>query len=52
MSPFNRRDFLKTGGALMVGGMLIPACTSKMIEEASWRFFTKDEAACVAALCE
>ncbi len=36
----------------MVGGMLIPACTSKMIEEASWRFFTKDEAACVAALCE
>lgn len=52
MSPFNRRDFLKTGGALMVGGVLIPACTPKMIEEASWRFFTKDEAACVVALCE
>ncbi len=52
MSTFNRREFIKTGGAVAVGVSFLPACISKMKEEASYRFFTLDEAMCVLALCE
>ena len=52
MSTFNRRDFIKTGGVVAVGVSFLPACTSKMREEASYRFFTLHEAMCVIALCE
>ena len=47
-----RREFIKTGGAVAVGVSFLPACVSKMKEEASYRFFTLDEAMCVIALCE
>ena len=52
MSTFNRRDFIKTGGVLTAGLSFLPACTSRMVEEASFLFFTKDEGECVIALCE
>jgi gluconate 2-dehydrogenase gamma chain len=52
MSTFNRRDFVKTGGMVAAGAMLLPACTSRMKTEASLRFFSEDEGLCVIALCK
>jgi gluconate 2-dehydrogenase gamma chain len=52
MSPINRRDFIRTGGVAAAGLLYLPACTSKMKEESSYRFFTLDEALCLIALCE
>ena len=52
MSTFNRRDFIKTGGVVAAGLLYLPSCVSKMKQEASYRFFTLDEAICVIALCE
>ena len=52
MSTFNRRDFIKAGGAVTAGMLFLPACTSGIKEGASYRFFTNNEGACVIALCE
>jgi gluconate 2-dehydrogenase gamma chain len=52
MVALNRRDFFRTGGVITAGVALWPACTTKMLEEASYRFFTNDEAMSVIALCE
>jgi gluconate 2-dehydrogenase gamma chain len=52
MSIFNRRDFIRTGGVLAAGLFYLPACTSRMKDEASYRSLTLDEAMCVAALSE
>jgi gluconate 2-dehydrogenase gamma chain len=52
MSAFNRREFIKAGGAVTAGMLFLPACTSGIKEGASYRFFSNDEGACVIALCE
>jgi gluconate 2-dehydrogenase gamma chain len=52
MATFNRRDFIKTGGVIAVGWSFLPGCSTNIKGEASYRFFTLDEAMCVIALCE
>lgn len=52
MSPFSRRDFIKTGEAVTMRILFFPACTSKINEGVSYHFFTEDEGECVIALCE
>jgi gluconate 2-dehydrogenase gamma chain len=52
MSTFNRRGFIKTGGMFAAGLLYLPACSSRMKEESSYRFFTLNEAMCVIALSE
>lgn len=52
MLTVNRRDFIKTGGIITAGMYFLPACSSKIVEDVSYHFFTKDEGACVIALCE
>lgn len=52
MSAFNRRDFIKAGGALTAGVLFLPACTSGTKDKTSYRFFTNHEGECVIALCE
>ncbi len=52
MSTFNRRDFIKTAGVVVVGVSLLPSCSSKMKDEVFYRFFTNEEGECVIALCE
>ena len=50
MSKFTRRNFTKTS-LLAAGVLFFPGCAIKE-EDASYHFFTKEEANCVIALCE
>ena len=52
MPVLKRRDFLISGGMALTGLLYLPACTSRIMEESDYRFFTKEEARCVIAFCE
>lgn len=51
MSTISRRDFTKAGGLLAAGVFFFPGCAIKE-EDATYHFFTPDEARCIIALCE
>jgi gluconate 2-dehydrogenase gamma chain len=52
MSKFNRRDFIKKAGVVVVGVSLLPSCSTKNNDQSYYRFFTNEEGECVIAMCE